>query len=57
MSFAELAGKYGCSTRTVSDDIKAAREMIVGEMRRQDAEVTAELEDGRRHGYLKSQAR
>lgn len=57
MSFAELAEKYGCSTRTIRDDIKAAREMIAGEMRRQDAEVTAELEDGRRHGYLKSQAR
>ena len=35
MSFAELAEKYGCSTRTVRDDIKAAREMIADEMRRQ----------------------
>lgn len=41
MSFAELAEKYGCSTKTVRDDIKAAREMIEDEMRRQDAEVTA----------------
>lgn len=57
MSFAELAEKYGCSTRTVRDDIKAAREMIADEMRRQDAEVTAELAGGRRHGYLKSQAK
>lgn len=56
MSFVELAEKYGCSTRTVRDDIKAAREMIVDEMRRQDAEVTAELAGGRRMGYLKSQA-
>ncbi len=57
MSFAELAEKYGCSTRTVRDDIKAAREMIADEMRRQDAEVTAELAGGRRLGYLKSQAK
>ena len=57
MSFVELAEKYGCSTRTVRDDIKAARKMIADEMRRQDAEVTAELAGGRRHGYLKSQAR
>ncbi len=56
MSFAELAEKYGCSTRTVRDDIKAARTMIAEEMRRQDAEVTAELAGGRRQGYLKSQA-
>ena len=56
MSFAELAEKYGCSTRTVRDDIKAAREMIADERRRQDAEVTAELAGGRRMGYLKSQA-
>ncbi|MCI9072543.1 MAG: HTH domain-containing protein [Lachnospiraceae bacterium] len=56
MSFVELAEKYGCSTRTIRDDIKAAREMIAGEMRRQDAEVTAELAGGRRMGYLKSQA-
>lgn len=56
MSFAELAEKYGCSTRTVRDDIKAARKMIADEMRRQDAEVTAELAGGRRPGYLKSQA-
>lgn len=57
MSFVELAEKYGCSTRTVRDDIKAAREMIADEMRRQDADVTAELARGRRLGYLKSQAR
>ena len=57
MSFAELAEKYECSTRTMRDDIKAAREMIAGEMRRQDAEVTAELAGGRKLGYLKSQAR
>lgn len=57
MSFAELAEKYGCSTRTIRDDIKAAREMIAGEMRRQDAEVTAELAGGRKLGYLKSQAK
>ena len=56
MTFMELAEKYGCSTRTVRDDIKAARAMIADEMRRQDAEVTAELAGGRRHGYLKSQA-
>lgn len=56
MSFVELAEKYGCSTRTVRDDIKAAREMIADEMRRQDAEVTAELAGGRRLGYLKSLA-
>ena len=56
MSFVELAEKYGCSTRTVRDDIKVARAMIADEMRRQDAEVTAELAGGRRMGYLKSQA-
>jgi len=43
-------------SRTVRDDIKAARAMIAGEMRRQDAEVIAELAGGRRLGYLKSQA-
>ena len=53
----ELAEKYGCSTRIVWDDIKAAREMIADEMRRQDAEVTAELAGGRRLGYLKCQAK
>ena len=57
MSFAELAEKYRCSTRTVRDDIKVAQEMIADEMRRQDAEVTAELAGGRRMGYLKSQAK
>lgn len=47
---------YGCSTRTVRDDIKTARAVIADEMQRQNAEVIAELVGGRRMGYLTSQA-
>lgn len=56
MPFVELTEKYGCSTRTMRDGIKAARAMIADEMRRQVADGTVELAGGMRPGYLKSQA-